>query len=361
MTDMTDEKERLNRLADKAFDADKWILYSIWTTEIKAKLTDEPTLPGLDVHIGSGLDHMTGLADMARAAANAGQTLPHIVMRDGNQRRVSVHHVADLEEILGAARRRENLVESAHNAVMERYHAQAKIRDDETQTLADREAAADAALAITNNYQAELKKEIAAYDPDALPADLGALRRKYIEWLEATAARQQKSLKGALTEQAIKNWAACVDMDAALSEVSKQCALASIEIDRAMTAAEAKAAYDAGAAAIRAVTAANTPHWMVDGTLIAQAFPPDRGLVGRSVAVRAVHPAGKNIDGKVAFTAKVVEGAAEVTVRSLSDPTARELVFTIPDDATAAAKIEATARNLCGPSRLVLTLTPPPA
>ena len=49
---------------------------------------------------------------------------------------------AEVRAILKATAARENVVESAHNAVMESYHAEAAIRDDETAGLDEREAVA---------------------------------------------------------------------------------------------------------------------------------------------------------------------------------------------------------------------------
>lgn len=321
----------------------------------RSVLTDASALPDLNVHVGDGLDHMTGLADMARAAALAGVRLPHIVMRNAGQKRVSVHTTAQLEEILEATRRRENVVESAHNAVMERYHDQARIRDDESADLDDREAAADKALEIADGYEAELQKEIAAYDPDALPADLHELKGKLLDWLEAAAMARVQHIKGVVSQQGVDLPASCQDEADALEAVARAQRLGNLAIRGAADAAAAKAAYDVAVAAIEAVTPLNVPELFdADGNPVAADI-----VVEQSAPVKLVarHPAGEDIPGAVAVTVAVpgyVAGAFTSVAEELDQDggfVRTTIALSAPDNAGETVEYRVEARNLCGPAR----------
>jgi len=321
------------------------------TPDYRSVLTDASAVTvGPDsIHVGEGLDHMTGLADMARASALAGAHLPHIVMRDGDQNAHSVHLVGRLEDILDATRRRENVVESAHNVVMERYHAQARIRDDETADLDDREAAAAKALEIAKNYKAHLEAEIAAYDPDALPSDLGELKAVYIERLEAAANRRVKWFKGVLTQQGVDLDPSCDDEADAIRKVVIAVRHGTGEVNDAGDKAKAKAAFDAAVARIEAVTPLNVP-------VVTHA------IAGRVVTVTAAHPTGETIPGKVRIEGWSVKGAAvdkvqAKTTLATSDTSAAKLALTFAADVTGSVTITVAARNLCGPVSYKATVT----
>lgn len=301
---ITAQKARIIQSREQAF---SWIR---WTPDdVRREFTDAAHLPDpIGIHVGAGLDHMTGLADMARASALAGARMPHVVMRDKDQALVSLYHTGELEPVLEATRRRENVVESAHNAVMARYHAQAKVRDDESQDLDKRETAAAAALKIAEDYEAELKKEIAAYDPDALPADLETLKATLIERLEAAAMAKVKAIRGALSQQGMDLPASCDDKADALQEVSKQNDLGRIRISRQRSVKRVKEAFDKAVAAINRVSALNTPHWTVAGKKVNEANPAEQAVTGREVKVESRHPDGATIDGE-----PVLKGQPAVT------------------------------------------------
>lgn len=328
---------------------------------VRGKLTDASALPDLGIHVGAGLDHMTGLADMARAAALAGVRLPHIVMRDAAQKRVSVHTTAQLEEILEATRRRENVVESAHNAVMERYHEQARIRDDDSADLDAREAAAGKAKEIAENYRAELEKEIAAYDPDALPADLGELRTVYVERLEARAMTQIRSFRRAVSQQGVDLADACDDEADATRAVALAARNGATAIWSADDAAGAGTAYDAAVAAIEAVVPLNIPEWRVNGagavrsgdTAAFAATVPGAGML----TIDVVNPSGTDAEGPLAIYADwTMEDAGGFDPGySVARKDAR-ITTTIPADASFPVKLTARGRNSCGDSTLIVTV-----
>ena len=198
----------------------------------RAEVLNSVPLFGPDVHAGP-IERMTGLFQMVEHANIAGNDIPHIVMRDGEHRRSGIHTQAAVRGVLEAVAARKNLVESAHNVLVDKYYAHARIRDDEQQPLEDRERAAVAAQEIADNYQALLTDEIARYDPNAMPADLPTIIEVYTERLEAVATGQQKAIKSGLTQQAVDNWATCVDQDKALTEIARLCTLGVIDIQGA--------------------------------------------------------------------------------------------------------------------------------
>ena len=201
--------------------------------EGKQRLTDLAALPDLDIYVGAGLDHMTGLLQIVENANEAGGDCPHIVMRNGDNETISVHRQAVIREILSATAARENLVESAHNAVMNGYHRHAKIRDDLTQPLDDRKTAADLALAIASTYETLLTEEMAKYDPDALPDDLDELKLVYVERLEAAALGKDKEIRGHLTNQGVMLHPSCFDQETALRSIAEAYFMASAKIRKA--------------------------------------------------------------------------------------------------------------------------------
>ena len=393
------------------------------TEKIKEGLSDSAALalPDRSACIGQGLSRMAGLSRLLAAADAAGWNLPHVVMRGDDQKHLLIHSTKPLREIVDAAAARENVVESSHNIIMERYHAQAAIRDDESRPVEEREMAADDAFGIVENYKAHLEGEMAVYDPDALPSDLPTLKTVLTERLEATATGHQKALKGALTQQAIDNWDACVDQARALQEIAKQCTLGSIRIGRAddeywrrtgttwakidgalpesfdhegddppdatigadgdtyrqtVGIARAEAAFDRAKAAVEAVTPANVPVWH---EAAAQPIPIAPGTVHQVAGVRTVTlcptqpPAATDLDaddiqiytdGPVA-----IDDAGDELENALAGFRARrsttkagepfELVFWMGDGVTHPVTFIGYARNLCGPSKVMVRLTPP--
>ncbi len=345
---------------ETAYEALNYGLGEFSPDEIRRQMTDADALSvgRLSVYVGAGLDHMTGLLQMVEQAAQAGARLPHIVMRDGDQKRRHIHTQGEIRAILDATAERENVVESAHNSVLDRYHAQARIRDDEAQALDDREAAAAKALDIAQDYKTHLETEMAAYDPDALPTDLPTLKAVLAERLEAAAMARTKYVMKAATQQGIDRGFSCADEERAVREIAEQCVLASIEVERADTAAEAKTAYDAGGAAIEAVTVLNTPVWKIGGADYAANPPAPVAVAGSAVTVEALHPAGQTIKGKVALKS-LASKPVTVTPATPSVASAHACKFTIDAPVTGeTVTLFLEARNLCGPSKVEVELTP---
>ena len=360
---------------------------SNWTNRVIAESRDallrqpldHPTL-GNNIHTGAGLQHMPAMSYMANRGAGAGVHYPPGVMRTEGD--VNAHDAGDMvelwtepeaHEVIETIARRTNHLESARNIIRKRIYdmkrpiflADAGLGDDATEDeiKTEKRRAIEEVYeavkpeALDKAMQAEVDKLEAA---DALPADLARAKQVLIGRLEAAATGHQKRLKGALTQQAIDNWAQCVDLDEALVEIAKQCVLATIEVNRAFTVDEAKTAYSAGVAAIQGVRAANTPHWDVNAVQILQSHPPTVNEKGRVAVIRAMHPAGASVEGKIALFYRITAGrVAQIVQQNVpKDTTARELKFTIDDDVDDPATIEVVAQNLCGTSELTVVLTP---
>ena len=403
-------EEELDRARERQ---DSHVSFFARNTKRQWKENDAFDIGGRTIHVGEGVSHMVGLIHIVEHSNEAGLTIPRVIMRDGSDHsHESIYTQSELRALLAHAAHRENELESVHNLVMSDYHRRTRKRDDKTLSLEERTAGANEAEEIVQNYDKQFLAthdfytvELEHQEVHLRSYDLPTLKAVYLERIESAATGHQKHIKGALSQQAIDNWAACVEMDDALKEIAKQCTLAVIDLTRVQEEyvawkkiagawvsqttglpntyehqgdeepsadlgadddwyrerkghAAATAAFDAGVAAIQAVTALNTPHWRLDGILIAQSHPNRQDLIGRTVTIRAVHPAGKSIEGNISLAVRVTEGVATTTLQTLTPPDFQYHV-TIPADASDAVEIECTARSICGPSKVTVRLVPP--
>lgn len=317
---------------------------------------------------------------LSSAATHAGKNLPTIagsVLDKPHENLHTFYTLAELDDFFENLSRAENVVAIARSLVVKKFHGAIKsaerwLADDDEygntvgngilefmlKEITDAGSSPEAQYAALVDAQMDEARLIAA----SLPTDFPTLQAVLCERMEAAATGRQKHLKGAITQQAIDNWAQCAGIDTALQEVSKQCAIACIAIQRATDAAAAQAAFDAGVKAIEAVTAVHTPVWEIDGTGY-EANPASPVAISKgSVNVTAKHPDGQMIDGDVvvAFVStkpiRVLRGglgtltpvSADGGVVAIKDPKPGETVT-----------VTATARSLCGPSSVEVALTPP--
>lgn len=365
------------------------------------RTTGAVELDGDTVHVHGGIDRMTGLIHMVGRADQAGSHLHHVAMRDDDGSILSLHSQSQVWPILDAVAERKNRVESAHNQVMQGYHEIVSVRDDDRQPIGVRLRKAEEAAEYVRNYRSHLDREIAAYDPAALPSGLSDLRAVYIGRLEAAATGHQKALKGALTQQAIDNWAACVEIGNALAEIALECAVGVQRIanaehdawkkvsgswektlprtgpvdhegegppedslgndrdiyrDTGSGGVNARAAFDAAVAAIVAVTPVNVPEIT-------------HNLSGRRLTIRAAHPAtdppirgpvSEASSGVVATDGSDIVGQVAVTATlpaKDADPRTTHYLFKM--GFAGRVRITATFRNICGPSAITLELNVP--
>ena len=369
------------------------------TRRVRALLTDGAFARGEQNIHGGEMSHIAGLIHLLETTTQAGRVFPAVVLRDADSHQsVTLHLESEAREMVGGLSDRENAVESAHNQVVGEYAQLASVRDDFSRPDDERLEAGRAALKFAEQYESKLAAAIQSYDPNALPEDLPGRRRKLIELLEAEATGHQQWVKGALTQQAIDNWAACVEVDEALKEISLECAAGSIAIanvrDRIWKKVSgkwevanprtgrvdhegddeptadigsegehyrqtntgqdiAKAAYEKAVQAIRAVSPINVPEITY-------------AVSGRKVTIRAEHPdTDPPIRGQVTIDSSGVgstDGSnivGKITASSVgpskdSDPIISWYEFA--DDYGGKNRITLTARNVCGPAEIVLDL-----
>lgn len=191
---------------------------------------------GLD--ISDEIDIVDSMIHVSATSARAGSYFPSPVLwnKDGSLRRLWSARETDLT----LARMAETEIGAYHGTRLLRQRAPkapdsvlAKTVDDLESRVKKAKEHAAGWTNFLNRYDSEFSKIVEAYDPHELPPDLRHLKTVLIERLEAVATGHQKSLKGALSQQAIDNWAACDDLDDALKEIAKQCRIGALAIGRA--------------------------------------------------------------------------------------------------------------------------------
>ena len=364
------------------------------------------------IHTGRGIAHMPGLIDIAHSASAAGRALPPVILRDRNGRATILWTEQDLRELLDGVTSQVNRLESAHNELAERIAIWRSKAQDTDLPLTQRVAAAKAAADFVNSYRQRLKTAAAAYDPDRLPADLETLRAVLTERLEAAAMKRTKEMMKAATQQGVDRGFSCVDEETAVRAIAKQCVLGTLAIQAAEDriwiktagawgqataeadltaepdhegdavpdpalgvdgdiyhqtgtgAAAAKAAFEAAVASIEAVDALNVPAWRIGPTLVRSTGTI--AVSGREATVRAQH-SNVTVEGRVTITAHAAlyhgtrTPASGVMFRAwqpTDDATAHAATITLPAGETKAIDVVVFAANLCGPSKLTVTLTP---
>ena len=385
------------------------------TRERRASLSTAPT-GNPTLHRGDGIEHMPALIHLSGDAMRAGQVLPNVVLRTAGHERHLLHTEEAVHEFIGESARHRNALESVKNELMRPYLRLKAIFTDEDEHFDERYQAGLQMLDLANGYQEALIQGIALFDPHILPDDLPTLQAVLIERLEGVATGHQKSLKGALTQQAIDNWAACVDMDAALTEIAKRCVLGVIEIEAAAddiwkrTAGtwtlvtdvgslpaseehegddppaaslgsdgehyrqltgigEAKDAFAAAQQSIESVSAANIPTWAVTRHASPNTIEyTNGGKASLSGATKAIVDCKQvsGVEGKVSQRIPQAEysggSPAPLAMRTLKRPSGKptwhSAVIELAAGETKPVTVRFLGRNICGSSQFTVTLTP---
>ena len=249
------------------------------------------------------------------------------------------------------------MVESAHNIVMAGYHAQAKIRDDDTQSLDDRETAATAAQNILDNYQTMLQAEMDKYHPDRPPAyeEIAETKLWVAERLEAVALGQSKALTSYTTNQGVMLHPSCFDQQEAQQKIAVELQKGLIAINKAPTSTLSRHQYNLASAAIRAIEVLNTPVFTVN-----QLAPSDTPYPLDKLLVAADHPGGEDIPGEVDIIeikltkGKLLNGFPKYHSEYQKTKHSAEIQI----DKTQEARIVVRARNVCGVARLIINMKP---
>lgn len=250
-------------------------------------------------------------------------------------------------------------------------------------------------------------------DPDSLPRDLITAREVFVERLEARAMARTKEIMKAASQQGVDRGFSCVDEERAAREIARQCVLGAIEIERAedviwkreagawaiATAeadliaepdhegegkpgastgadgdtylqtgsgiAQAKAAFNAAVAEIDAVEVLNVPIWAVNGAAVPGPTPAS-SVYNRTATVIARNPSAeiKGASAITAYSAGYVDGSGpvhDIAFRRLAvqgEPNAHAVFISLGASITKAVEMSIYAKNLCGPSRLELTIDP---
>ena len=325
----------------------------------RTALTDAATIEheGESLYVGAGLDHMTGLLQMAEQADAAGDFCPHIVMRDGEQNVRRIYRGTQVRQILKTTAARENMVESAHNIVMAGYHTQAKTRDDDTQSLDDRETAATAAQEILDNYQTRLQAEMDKYHPDQPPPriDLPEYKKFHAERLEAIALGKSKELTSYTTNQGVMLHPSCFDQQTAQQQIAVELQKGLIAINKASSGGLARHEYQEAGSAINAIEVINTPVFTVN-----QLAPSDTPYPLDKLLVTADHPGGEDIPGEVdIIEIKLTKGKLKNGFPKYhSEYQKTKHSAEIQIETTEEARIVVRARNVCGVARLIINMKP---
>lgn len=318
-----------------------------------------------DIEIGRGFEHLPAAVHAASRASDAGEVLvPHIFRKRENKATVTFWTQREQNSFLDAARRKANEVESAYNEVLVEFQTlydawvASGIDITASTTIADLATMEAAYNAMADYADPEaVKKRLAEHQakitPDALPSDLPTLREVLIERLEGVSAQHIRDLKGARSQQGFDLPAACDDMANAERKIGAEHTSAVLKLARADTIDEVKRTFALAKAKIEAIRALNVPTFHVLGH--ATALPTEQAkFKQRSITVTVRQkdlPIGElTVDvGLTSFNMSARK------VRQTEDVIAYELTLTGDEPVTAVF----ISRNICGYSRLQLTLEPP--
>ncbi|MDE0522608.1 MAG: hypothetical protein OXH79_11695 [Boseongicola sp.] len=316
-------------------------------------------LPGLPaVHVGDGIEHMPALIHAVSASDNAGGEYEPAFLRTSDKGDdVPLWTKGQAHSLLGQLTSQTNEAESAYNVVRKKYDQLfAPIRDERgglagsptaDEVFAAREAALARLLSFIDLPNLTREFEAARAKFAGLPSDLPTLKAVLTERLEAAATGQQKRIKGALSQQAIDNWAACVEIDQALREVALECAVGAQRVGNASDATTAQVEFSAAVRAVEAVSPVNIPE-------------VTHAIAGRRVTIRAVNPtADPAIRGPVTVLSTSVASTDGSTITGkvtasdglpVKDSDPRLSHWDFADDYGGKVRIAVEVRNVCGPA-----------
>ena len=325
------------------------------------------------IHVGGGIDHMAAMMKHAADATRAGQRWPVAILRDVGGNELRLHTDVEAEQILDPVPRNKNRSESAKNRVQGvADKLLATIRDpnggltadadDELKLAAREKAADDYGRMITNLdrlYANALAEVDALGDWPSPGTPLARLKRIIIRWIEGAATAKINEILNAAGQQGMDLVGSCRDQSDALEKVSNTKQSHQILIERADDADDVKFKYSQAVTAINSITPVRTPIWYdgrgkrIDG--------PTFEIAAVSAFVQARSP----VEGKVSGQAQIIP--IDTTTPANPHATAQlekagnNMQFRLGIiEGTAPARYELTSRNICGPTRLIVTLTPPP-
>ena len=348
---------------------DRWqnVLLFDGQTDIKVRRNraarEAITLPGLpELHTGAGLEHMPALIHAVSAGDLAGAHFAPAVMRHRNGPGTAALWTRDeAHELLGRLTDQTNRAESAYNIVQQRYleisqpllDENGMLGEDATkeQILIAKEAAIQKAHAFIQPDSIDSEFEKALTSLSELPDDLPTLRKVLSGRLEETAMAHVKYMRGVVTQQGIDLPDACDEVADASKKAARLTFFHQQEISESETVEAAKTAFEKGKTAIEAIKPLNTPTFHLRELTAEQ---PSPARFTRKKLLLTVRNPEMEV-GAITLHGQVVSGNANLNVTS---KTVNEIECDM-EIGTAEATMDVVARNLCGPSVLRVTLTPP--
>ena len=329
-----------------------------------------------DVHIGSGIGNMTGLIHHVDSANLAGENLPPVHMRSKKGKLKTYLTQKEMRKVLADIAERENIVESAHNALLVKFEETRAIYDNKSEIPTKRLEARDllrkmarvstdpATEIDTDNprfYQDFLQIEIDAYNPDILPTRLKDLKDVYIERLEGVATAKFAKIKNAATQHGVDLPASCVDQQEGVTQIGIKKQKGHIDILRAKNRNEVKTVFDTWRDRINAVEIVNVPVWEINGQAAGDSTKDKPIMIQANTAILAKQP-NDQIAGNVIIMVENEEWSvgkpAPFKRKVVTVNTGYQINYEIPTDYTGIVDIELEAKNVCGPSKLYLQWNP---
>ena len=349
---------------------------------------------GAAVDIGKGMDHLTTMLHHMFEATSAGKRWPVAIMHDVDGGLVTMHTGKEAAELISPAAKQKNRASNAANIVRAKiYGLRATALDPdgglaasatEDEKLTAREAAATAMMKIVpdapdtdrGTLPEEFRKALAEVDrmEDEPPeGDLPRAKHFLVTRLESAATAKLEELTGAESQNGIDLHPACQSEGDAMTDVAEAKKIGQIRIERAGTVEKAKEAAKKGEEAINAVSALRTPIFeRLASTNVYEAINTAAvTFKEKTVTIRARHPnwrdSSHRIPGEVSLFGHPETGedgtipagvygiyTAPETPSELGE---MDVALTVPAGTKATFKL--TARSVCGPSFLTVTLDAP--
>jgi len=359
---MTSNKEKIDTYIDQNYLNSESVSGGIgaWADMIANAPVD-------DVHVGSGISSMSGLAYLCDNATLAGGVLPRMTFREVDGDNVHYWTESEQRELLYQLSYQRNRSESARNLVWNKLVKMDKFIRDETNDLTERAQAVDDIFQVGNYFSTQgrgtpaeikrMKDALTKLFKDALkevddsfnelPDDLERAKKVIFARLEAKANANMKRIKNAVTQQGVDLPESCDDQANAVKEIAAIKQSAQLTINVLDTVEKVKSVYDLTVGKMADVVPLNTPDFI----------SPDRRLITNHKYDQV---------GTTPFTIKIVNPSVvnsliNLEISSEGNSTHKVeykylngvflfILLTITPG-TQASKVSVRARNLCGEGR----------
>ena len=319
-----------------------------------------------DVHVGEGIGHMPALIHLGAKAKSAGEAWPPTVLRDVSGKHVDIWTDVEAEELLDQVARNKNHAESARNLVYNKgivylndafdEHGGLDVSASDEDKLTARMNAAEQFRHFAEHlptHYAQALKDVEAKAGELPTDDLPRAKRTLIRQLEADAMRKIKDIRGAVSQQRIDMRAACRDMERAEDEVAQHQMFGHLMIQRANDLAGAKRQYEIAKPKVENVKPFRVPEFRQTGTTAK--IPVNRvAFTQREYLVTVYQTPLPNSVVAADWGLTSFDGSV-TKVRETDDEVDYKLVLT----GNVPVTFTCVARNVCGPNRLSVVLTPP--